>query len=155
MLMPSAFQEHTPAMSRNELPTLKQIARKTRYPVQAFDFVRKALDYTVHAMYLDPASLARDEKHVTGRQLCVGIKRFAVDQYGHMARTVLHRWHVNRTEDLGQIVFAMVNAGVMHASESDTVGDFDAVFSFDELDRTVCLRRVPVEGFAPAAAPKE
>lgn len=124
-----------------QLPTLQQIAAKTRYPYKAFEFVRLALDFTVHALHEDPASLDLRDRHVSGTQLCQGIKRYAVEQYGHMARVVLLRWKITRTDDFGQIVFAMVNAGVMHAAESDSLRDFDAVFSFDELDSPAPRKR--------------
>jgi uncharacterized repeat protein (TIGR04138 family) len=54
-----------------------------------------------------------------------------------MARTVLHRWNIKRTEDFGKIVFAMVDLGLMRKTEEDTIRDFEGVFDFHEAFRSV------------------
>ena len=83
---------------------------------------------------------------MTGQQLCEGLRDFAVQQYGMLARTVLNRWHIERTEDFGRIVFAMVEGGLMHATEGDSVRDFDHVFDFGAaFDAEVPVDRVPLE----------
>jgi uncharacterized repeat protein (TIGR04138 family) len=132
--------------------TLREIACATRYPVDAFHFVRRGLDYTVHRTHAEPEKLAEQERHVSGAQLSEGLRDFALEQYGLLARTVLRRWHINRTEDFGRVVFAMVEGGLMQATEHDSVRDFDAVYDFEEaFIASVCLDKVPLEGFKPTA----
>lgn len=133
-------------MSDTQVISLREAAAQTRYPLDAFHFVRRGLDYTVHRAHPHPEQLSEQERHVSGRQLSEGLRDFAIDQYGHMARTVLRRWRINRTEDFGRIVFAMVDAGLMQATESDTLKDFDAVFDLDEsMDAPIPLDRVATE----------
>ena len=55
-----------------------------------------------------------------------------IKQYGLMAKPVLNRWNIHQCEDFGQMVFALVNAGLMHKTEEDSVEDFAGVFDFDE-----------------------
>ncbi|MEL7089230.1 MAG: Minf_1886 family protein, partial [Planctomycetota bacterium] len=71
-------------------------------------------------------------RHVTGRILCEGLRDFALQQYGLLAGTVLRRWRVTRCEDFGRIVFAMVEAGMMHKTDEDSLEDFEGLFSFRE-----------------------
>src|SRR6476661_2889289 len=74
------------------------------YPREAFDFVRRGLAYTVeqiHAEITDPDA----SRHVSGRQLCEGLRDLALAQWGMVARAVLNRWNLHRTEDFGKIVF--------------------------------------------------
>src|SRR5947209_20514962 len=74
------------------------------YPREAFDFVRKGLTFTVdrvHAAQTDPKA----SRHVSGAQLCEGLREYALMQWGLMARAVLRRWNVTRTEDFGRSVF--------------------------------------------------
>jgi len=71
-------------------------------------------------------------RHVSGQQLCMGLRDFAKQEYGLLARSVLARWRVHRSEDFGRIVFAMVDAELMHKTADDTLADFVNVFSFDE-----------------------
>ncbi len=127
--------------------SLKQIAQATRYPLDAFHFVRRGLDYTVHRCHRHPEQLNEGERHVSGRQLCEGLREYAIDQYGLLADLMLRRWRITRTEDFGQIVFSMVNGGLMQASPHDTLDDFADGFDFDEVFGQVPIRvdRVPLE----------
>lgn len=123
------------------------VARTTKYPLDAFIFVQRGLDHTVRSIHGEPADATdgADEKalvvqdpqsdkpsrHVTGRQLCTGLRDFAIEQYGLLARTVLRRWRINACEDFGHIVFAMVDAGMMNKTDEDSVQDFVDVFDFE------------------------
>ena len=143
-------------MNREEPKALQQLAAKTRYPIDAFHFVRRGLDYTVHRTHKNPERLPENQRHVSGRQLSQGLREFAIEQYGALARTVLQRWRINRTEDFGRVVFAMVEGGLMQATEADTVRDFDSVFCFDEaFDTSIRLDRVPQTGMEPDPVEKE
>ena len=115
---------------------LRAVARETKYPLAAFLFVQRGLDFTVRRTHgelpedeeLDPAE--RESRHVTGRDLCFGLRDFAIEQYGLLARTVLRRWRIEQCEDFGRIVFTMVEAGLMHKNDEDNLEDFSEVFDF-------------------------
>jgi uncharacterized repeat protein (TIGR04138 family) len=77
------------------------------------------------------------KRHISGQQLCLGLRDYAILQYGRLARTVLSSWGVRRTEDFGRIVFAMVEAGWMRKQDDDTIEDFENVFDFDEAFGTL------------------
>jgi uncharacterized repeat protein (TIGR04138 family) len=114
------------------------------YPQEAYQFVREGLQHTVKMTYGEDASQASNikpgaEPHVSGQQLCLGLRDYALLRYGFMARTVLERWGIRRTDDFGRIVFAMIDAGLMRKSDEDCPEDFQGVFEFDE-------------GFEPAEA---
>ncbi len=118
---------------------LTKIASGTPYPPDAFVFVQRGLDFTVRTIHgeLDEAAEAELEsgrdipsRHITGAQLCDGLRRFALQEYGLLARTVLRRWNVLRCEDFGQIVFTMVEAGIMHKTHDDRIEDFQGIFDF-------------------------
>lgn len=115
---------------------LVHVASNSRYPLDAFIFVQRGLDYTVRNIHgepleeIDPDML--HNRHVTGEQLCTGLKEFAREQYGLMARSVLGRWRIVCCEDFGRIVFAMVEGGLMYKTDDDTIEDFTGLFDFDE-----------------------
>jgi uncharacterized repeat protein (TIGR04138 family) len=99
------------------------------YPREAFDFVRRGLTYTVdrvHAALTDPKA----SRHVSGAQLCEGLREFAIMQWGFLARAVLRRWNITRTEDFGRIVFTLVESGEMAKTDEDTLEDFSRVYDF-------------------------
>lgn len=116
-------------------PDLNSIANASDYPLDAFVFVQRGLDFTVrhtHGEWDESTDPEQESRHVSGRQLCHGLRDFAVDQYGLMARSVLSRWGVVRCEDFGRIVFEMVEAGLMRQTDEDSFDDFVGVFDFRE-----------------------
>jgi len=62
----------------------------------------------------------------------MGLRDYAKREYGLLARSVLARWRIHRSEDFGRIVFAMVDGGLMHKTADDTLDDFMDVFKFDD-----------------------
>lgn len=108
------------------------------YPQEAYQFVRDGLQHTVVSLHGEAAGDVRDnagtgpDRHVSGQELCVGLRDYAIGRYGMLARTVLARWSIVRTDDFGRIVFAMIDAGMMRRSETDCMEDFRAVYDFDE-----------------------
>ena len=100
------------------------------YPHEAFDFVQQGLGYTVmrvHGDNPDP-NICR---HVTGAQLCEGLREYSLKQWGLLAGTVLRRWNIKETMDFGRIVFALVDNGFMHKTDEDHLEDFRNVYDFD------------------------
>lgn len=120
------------------IPELMHVVQQTRYPLDAFLFVQRGLDYTVCRTHgkmdlLEEQSHDSEEpssRHVSGQDLCRGLRDFAINEYGLLARTVLRRWNINTCRDFGEIVFAMVEGGLMHKTDNDTLRDFSDVFDF-------------------------
>jgi uncharacterized repeat protein (TIGR04138 family) len=99
------------------------------YPPEAYDFVQQGLSFTVqdiHGKALKP----RASKHISGQQLCEGIRQYALNQYGMLAGTVLRNWNIQSTLDFGRIVFALIEAGQMQKTDDDTIDDFRNVYDF-------------------------
>lgn len=72
-----------------------------------------------------------NSRHVSGQQLCEGLRMYAIEQWGMMAGTVLQRWNLRGTIDFGRIVFALVDGGLMHKTERDRLDDFRDIYDFD------------------------
>jgi len=121
---PSGDRESIQPRSLDQL-----VSELDRYPLEAFQFVQQGLSYTVqkiHGHKRDP----RASRHVTGQQLCHGLREYALLRWGLLARTVLRRWNIHATLDFGRIVFAMVENGLMQKTEQDTLDDFRDVYDF-------------------------
>jgi len=110
------------------------------YSPACFGFIRDGLAHTVEMVHGNPADqtmlelgLSEDSRHVCGRELCIGLKDFAIDRYGMLAKSVLNRWGIHYTRDFGNIIFAMVDAGLMRTTDEDCIEDFDAVYEFDDV----------------------
>jgi len=98
-------------------------AKDNRYKPDSYEFVMQALHFT--------QSKLKKESHVSGKELLEGIRDFAIEQYGPMARTVLKHWGITKTDDLGNIVFNMINEKILSKTENDSIDDFREVYSFD------------------------
>jgi uncharacterized repeat protein (TIGR04138 family) len=104
------------------------------YPPQAFIFVQEGLRTTCDRLYsIDNDCPADGSRHVTGQELCIGLRDFAVQQYGMLALTVLSSWNIRRTEDFGKIVFAMIEAGLLRKTDQDSLSDFTNVYDFPDM----------------------
>ena len=108
-----------------ENPLEPVIARDPRYKPEAYVFVHDALGHTW--------SRLEQRRHVTGRELLDGIRDLALQRYGRMAKAVLNSWGVKTTDDIGAIVFNLVNAGFLSRTEEDRIEDFHKVYDFDDV----------------------
>ena len=116
-------------MDRKKQKTLDEacleVAQKhRRYDVEAYLFVFASLDYLV--------GKAGKRVHVTGAELSRGVRDLAVERFGFLARTVLESWGVTRTADFGEIVYHLIEDGVMSKTDEDRKSDFDNVYDFRE-----------------------
>ena len=69
--------------------------------------------------------------HLSGQQLLEGIRLYAIEQYGPMARSVLESWGVKHCSDFGNIVFNLVACRVLGKTESDSPEDFNDGYDFE------------------------
>lgn len=118
------------------------LARDPRYPIQAYAFIFEALEYTKRTARRSPTraqararSSSSATRHVTGRQLCEGARRLALESYGLMALTVLKLWGIHSTSDIGEIVYNLIASGDLEKTPSDARSDFDGVFDFEQAFR--------------------
>jgi uncharacterized repeat protein (TIGR04138 family) len=100
-----------------------------RFARDAYQFTREALDYTQKLISRENKGTVR---HVTGQELLEGVRQFALQQYGPMAVTVLEEWGVNNCRDFGEIVFNMVESGLLQKTEKDTRDDFTQGYDFSD-----------------------
>jgi uncharacterized repeat protein (TIGR04138 family) len=98
--------------------------RYPRYHETAYVFVLSALHHVIEGL--------PEPRHITGRELTEGVRDLAITRFGPMARNVLEHWGVRESADVGRLVFALVEAGILIKQEEDDLADFEDVFDFDE-----------------------
>jgi len=99
-----------------------------RYLSDAYYFIREALDFAVR-MHKKPAEGVM--RHVSATELLEGIRTFALQEYGPMALTVLQSWGLTSTEDIGEVVFNLVESGKLGKTEEDRREDFAGGYDFE------------------------
>ncbi len=103
-----------------------------RYAADAYHFIGEALAFT-NQMLAKPA--AGRGRHVTGAELLEGIRQYALQEYGPMAKTILNSWGIRECRDFGQIVFNLVAREIIGKTEEDSPADFEGGFNFDAAFR--------------------
>lgn len=96
----------------------------TRYRKEAYLFILVALEYTLSKLDV--------RRHLTGQELSRGIAEFARDQYGLMAKLVLDTWGIRATLDFGEIVYLLIEHGLLSKTDKDSKEDFEDVYCFDD-----------------------
>lgn len=124
-----------------------------RYAREAYGFVVAALGETVQRLpwgrLADP-----ERRHLSGRELLVGVVALARREFGPLAATVFLEWGLAASEDVGEIVFELVRAGQLSARPDDTMDDFRGGFDLaGELRREDGRDSRPPGGPGPRQAP--
>ena len=102
--------------------------RYPRFHDSAYAFVLAALHHVLQRL--------AEPRHISGRELAEGVRELALEKFGPMARTVFEHWGIHETGDVGDVVFALVEAGVLIKQDEDTRADFEGVYDFDEAFRS-------------------
>ncbi len=108
------------------------LAKDTRYQRDAYHFLREALDHTQKTIVKENRG---EFRHVSGQELLSGIREYALAQFGPMAMTVLEEWGVRHCRDFGEIVFNMVEIGLLAKTDKDSRDDFQDGYEFEDAFR--------------------
>lgn len=113
-------------MNKNFNDIVERICeRDIRYRHDAYDFLMEALSYTQKRF--------RRSKHVTGEELLEGIKYLLLERYGPLTMSVLRHWGIRRTDDIGNIVFNLVESKVLSKTDDDRIEHFRDAYDFEEV----------------------
>jgi len=109
--------------------TVKKITLKdVRYAPDAYEFVNDAVIFTV--------KLFEEEKgktrHVSGLELLIGIKEYAIKKFGPMAWEIFQEWGIREPVSIGNIVFNMIDYKLLSKTDKDSIDDFKVNFDFEE-----------------------
>lgn len=104
-------------------------AKDSRYKPDSYESVIQALNFTQKKL--------KKPGHLSGRELAQGMRDFAIEQYGPMARTVLRHWGIHKTIDIGNIVYNMIAAQMLSKTEEDSLSDFNDVYDFEAAFKNI------------------
>jgi uncharacterized repeat protein (TIGR04138 family) len=105
------------------------VASDARYQREAYGFLRDALDFTTKQQKKIKGASVR---HVAGPELLEGVRQYALKEFGPMALSVFSYWGVHQCEDIGQMVFNLIAAGIFGKTDEDSMDDFRAVYDFHD-----------------------
>src|ERR1700745_3850612 len=105
------------------------VASDGRYHREAYVFLRDALDFTTKQQKKIKGTNVR---HVAGPELLDGVRQYALREFGPMVVTVFDCWGIRLCEDIGNMVFNLIDAGIFGKTDQDSINDFKNVFDFEE-----------------------
>lgn len=115
------MKHHTETWRKIDLIT----KHDARYRPHAYSFVLAAVQYTI--------GLLPEPRHVSAVELLDGIRRYAMEEFGPMAKQVFNHWGVCSTMDFGNVVFNLIDQGLLSRSDEDRLVDFDGVYDFEKV----------------------
>jgi uncharacterized repeat protein (TIGR04138 family) len=127
----SSLAASMPDLDVNEIIALIR-KEDPRFERQAYAFVRDGLEYAVKELKKRDSARAKVSRHVTGRELAEGLRDYALDQFGPLAKTVLNAWGLHETIHFGDIVYNLIDYSIFSKTDSDRREDFADVYAFDE-----------------------
>jgi uncharacterized repeat protein (TIGR04138 family) len=120
---------------------LAEIRRRDgKYNERAYVFVLAALEFAQTRL---PA-----RRHLTGVELAWACRDFALKQFGMLSAAVLTHWGIHTTDDFGQIVFMLIDVGLLARQPTDRLEDFEHVYEFAEVFKAGAGYRWPGVSFS-------
>jgi uncharacterized repeat protein (TIGR04138 family) len=104
------------------------LKRDRRFDPHAYFFLKDALDFTLKRIAESNNGQAR---HVSGPELLAGFRDCALEQFGPMASTLMNEWSIRKCQDVGDMVFHLIEEQVFGKQDSDKKEDFSEVFDFE------------------------
>ena len=98
--------------------------KEPRFDERAYLFVLGALEYCQQRL--------DERRHISGKELALACRDLALEKFGVMAALVLEHWGVHSSADLGDVVFTLVDLGLLMSQPSDSRDEFADVFDFDQ-----------------------
>ena len=104
-----------------------------RFDPEAYYFLRDAIDRT--AQKLGRTGPHAENHHVTGRELSEGFRDCMLEDFGPMASVVAEEWGIGQSEDIGAMVYNLIEAGAFGKAPNDRRTDFNGLFDLiDDLE---------------------
>ena len=100
-----------------------------RYPMEAYGFLHEGLSAAVQEAHGEDIALG--QRHVTGKQICMALRKLAMERWGMLAATVLARWNIHATIDFGNMVYLLIENDFMRKTEEDSLEDFRDVYDLE------------------------
>lgn len=97
------------------------VARDSRYDARAYTLLMDVVHY-----------LGKEDRHMSAADILEEFRETALDQFGPMAYTVLTEWGVTCTEDIGEMMFNLVEGNRIRKDEEDSPDGFVGGYDFKE-----------------------
>lgn len=104
-----------------------------RYAYEAYEFFCDGVTYTQETLGRMPREEddATTDYHISAAELCRGACELALQEFGLMAWVVFKQWGIARTDDIGNVIFNLIQADRLSKSDRDEPEDFHELFDLE------------------------
>jgi len=110
---------------------IRSLGRHPRYSIEAYEFVCDALG--IGSNLPQEQSAMETLRNVSCKEVLEIIRQAALEKFRKESKGVLWSWNIFRTEDFGEIIFEMIDAGILAKGPRDSRDGFRNGFSFEEV----------------------
>ena len=107
------------------------VEKDAQFRPEGYQFLRESLEAIIKkrskGKQVQPIS-----QHVTAAELLEGFRKQALKEFGPMTTTVFDYWGIHSCQDIGKMVFHLVDAGAFGRTEDDHPDGFTQGFDFHE-----------------------
>lgn len=100
----------------------------TEYAKEAYSFMRESMEAAKEQF-----GKTRENPHLSAKELYMGACKHALDTFGPLAPEVLSYWGVCDPDDIGAIVYNLIEAGVFGRSKEDAREQFQDLPPLQEV----------------------
>lgn len=105
----------------------RSFQKDPRYHPAAYELVRDALHMAAKKFRDENA----EDQHVSGQELLAGFRDYVLQEYGPMSTIILDQWGLQRGEDVGNIVYNLIDCGYFGKNDGDSLEDFSGGYDFE------------------------
>ncbi len=105
----------------------RSFQKDPRYQPAAYELVRDALHIAAKKFRDENA----EDQHVSGQELLSGFRDHVLSEYGPMSMIILDQWGLRRGEDVGNIVYNLIDCGYFGKNDGDSIEDFAGGYDFE------------------------
>lgn len=105
----------------------RSFQKDPRYQPAAYELVRDALHIAAKKFRDENA----EDQHVSGQELLAGFRDHVLSEYGPMSMIILDQWGLRRGEDVGNIVYNLIDCGYFGKNDGDSIEDFAGGYDFE------------------------
>ncbi len=127
------------------------VEKDAQFRPEGYQFLRETLEAIIkkRSRGKQPQPLSQ---HVTATELLEGFRKQALKEFGPMTTTVLDYWGIHSCEDIGKMVFHLVDAGAFGRTEDDHPNGFAQGFDFHEAFVAPFLPPITQSGISDGTA---
>jgi len=105
--------------------TITNLARKRGdFRAEAYYFTLDALNHQVEELSV--------RRHLSGPEVLGGVVRLAHRRFGEEAARILNGWGITCTRHVGEIIYDLIEAGILSKTEDDRLEDFEGGFDLND-----------------------